>query len=64
MDVADGYAYAPVNGNDRDDLGGRPQPPFFSETDHSSWNGTGGSVYRNSAAAAMTGSSPALGGGQ
>ncbi|GJE92365.1 glycoside hydrolase family 16 protein [Phanerochaete sordida] len=65
MDVADGYAYAPVNGHDQDDLG-RPHPPFAAEADRGSWMSSpgspGGSVYRNSAAAAMTGSTPALGG--
>ena len=67
MDVADGYAYAPayapVNGHDQDELG-RPHPPFMGEAERGSYMGTGGGVYRNSAAAAMTGSSAALAGGK
>lgn len=66
MDVADGYAYAPVNANDQDDLG-RPQAPFMADGERANWqpaNGSGGSVYRNSAAAAMTGSTAALTGGR
>lgn len=61
MDVADGYAYAPVNAIDQDDLG-RPQAPFMADSERGSWmpvNG-GGGVYRNSAAGAMTSSTAVL----
>ncbi|EKM53200.1 glycoside hydrolase family 16 protein [Phanerochaete carnosa HHB-10118-sp] len=58
-DVADEYAYAPVNGHDQDELG-RPHPPFMG--DSGSWTPGGGGVYRNSAAAAMAGSNAALSG--
>jgi hypothetical protein len=63
MDVADGYSYAPVGNGDIDELG-RPHPHFMGEADRASYNGNGGSVYRNSAAAAMAGSSAALAGGK
>ena len=64
MDVADGYGYAPVQAHDQDDLG-RPHAPFMGDADRASWQpAAGGGVYRNSAAAAMSGSTAALAGGE
>lgn len=63
IDVADGYAYAPVAGEEL----GRPHAPFMhsQDGDRGTWSpplGAGGAVYRNSAAGAIAGSTAALSG--